>query len=118
MLSKINVFVFIVVFVCLISIINLLKKRKLNLTYSLLWLAACVILLFAIIFPQTLVFISSIIGVYALENTVYIIQAIFILAILISLTVIASKQNEKNYKLAQNQAILDYKLRSLEKIKV
>jgi hypothetical protein len=103
----------IVIFISIILL--LLRKKNLNLKYTLLWLFSALVLLVVSIQPNIVYLISKIIGIEAPVNTVFVIGSIFTLLLILSLTVIVSHLNNRIRKLTQEIALLDYKLRDLVK---
>lgn len=99
----------------LIFILYLLRKKKLNLKYSLLWLLTVVIMLIMTAFPKLVTVISNLIGIESPINTIFLVFIFFILLILISLTSIVSKQNKEIKTLIQNLAILTKEADELKK---
>lgn len=95
-------------------ILNMLKKKMLLLKYSLLWLLTGVILLSILLFPQTLFFITDLLGIIIPVNALFMLAILFMILILMSLTVIVSKQNKKIVILVQNIALLEERVRCLE----
>lgn len=95
-------------------ILILLKRRKLNIKYSLVWLTTVLCMIFATLFPGIIAKIATFIGIVTPINFVFIIEGVFVLIIILSLTVIVSRQNEKIYRLVQTQAILEKKIRDIE----
>ena len=95
-------------------VILLLRKNALSLKYTLLWLFSIFIMLVVSIFPGVLVFISEIFGFQIASNALFALILGFILIILLSLTSIVSRQNEKIKTLAQVIAILEKKVHELE----
>ena len=92
----------------------LLKKQKLALRYTLLWIASGLIMLILLIFPQLLNAVTSILGIEVQSNALFAILFFCILMILMSITVVISKQNESIKKLTQYTAILEKRIRELE----
>ena len=95
-------------------IVVLLKKQKLNLRYALTWLLMAFVMLLVSVFPQIITAISRLLGVASDVNTVFVLQGLFVLLILLSLTSIVSKQTNRIRKLAQTQALLEKRVRELE----
>ena len=95
-------------------IVVLLKKQKLNLRYALTWLLMAFVMLLVAVFPQIITAISRLLGVASDVNTVFVLQGLFVLLILLSLTAIVSKQTNRIRKLAQTQALLEKRVRELE----
>lgn len=97
-------------------IVILLRKRKLNLKYSLLWMLSAVVLLLLAVFPQIAVFVSELLGIQSAVNAIYLIIVFFMLLLLISLSSIVSKQHREIKTLIQHVAIIEKRLRDLEEI--
>lgn len=95
-------------------ILRLLCKQKLNLKYILLWLAAILVMLVAVIFPELTVYISKLLDIKDITNTVFMVAGGFALLILLSMTVIVTTLTNRIYSLAQREALLDERLRRLE----
>ena len=70
-----------------------------------------------IIFPDILINASHIVGVEVASNFVFLVEGIFVLVLLISLTLIVSKQRKQIVRLTQRMAILERRLRELEEKK-
>lgn len=115
--TTLRFFLIIVILIYLIIIINFLKRKKLDLKYSLIWLFSSLVLLLLIIFPGIVYAFSDFIGIATPINVVFVVEAIFVLIILLSLTTIVSKLNEQNRKLTQYVALLEKRIRDLEKNK-
>ncbi len=97
-----------------IIIFVLLKKKKLNVQYSIIWLAAAVVLAVFAFVPTLVAVISDIINVEMPVNVVFLIVLAFILLLLLSLSVIATGFSAKIKALIQNQAFLEERIRKLE----
>ena len=99
-----------------ILILLFLKKKSISLKYTLLWIFAGLFMGVLIVWPQLLRIIVSIIGIESNMNGLFSIVLIFIIAILMSLTSIVSKQKEKIKSLTQTMAMMEKRIRELEKI--
>ena len=114
---RVQVFFMIIVLVFLVFIVQLLKKNKINLKYTLLWLIASFVLLIITIFPSTMYWISNMLGVKTPINSALILGCMFIILILITITSIVSSLNKNLRKLTQEVALLEKRVRELEKNK-
>lgn len=103
------------ILVYLILIFVLLRKKSLNLKYSLLWIFMAIVLFVMVIFPKIVTFIAHLIGIVSPINAIFLAFIFFILLLLISLTSIVSKQQRKIKTLIQNVAILEKKLEDINK---
>lgn len=92
----------------------LLKKRSLNLKYTLLWIFSGAIMLVISIFPNLLVLVSDMIDIAAPTNALFAIMFFCVIIILMSLTAIVTKLNEKSKRLIQTVAMLEKRIRELE----
>lgn len=113
--SRLQIFFIAAIIIYLIVIIQLLKKKKLNLKYTLLWLGASFVLLVVTIFPGAVYTISKIIGIQTPINSALVLACMFVLMILITLTVIVSGLNQKVRTLTQKIALLEKRIRDIEK---
>ncbi|MDD3346473.1 DUF2304 domain-containing protein [Oscillibacter sp.] len=97
-----------------ILLIRMLKKKTLNLKYTLLWLFSGVLMLLLATFPGFLDWFSKLVGIYEPTNALFAIIFFCVIIILMSLTAIVSKLNEKNKRLIQSVALLEKRVRELE----
>ena len=98
-----------------IVILYFLKQKALNLKYTLLWLVAGLVMGILVVVPELLVSIIRIFGIQDNMNGLFIFGIGFMIMILLSLTSIVSRQNHKIRTLTQEVAILDKRVRELEK---
>lgn len=96
-------------------IMVLIKRERLNLKYTLLWLFSGVVMLVIALVPKIAVMAARLMGVATPANAVFVVEALFALMIILSLTSIASTQVLRIRRLTQTQAILEKRVRELEK---
>lgn len=96
-------------------LVYLLKKKQLTTKYTLFWIMAGVLMLVVVVFPQLLVFFSGLIGVDIPANALFAIIFFCIFMILMFLTATVSKLNDRVTKLTQSLAVLEARVRELEK---
>lgn len=97
-----------------ILILLFLKRKSLELKYTLLWLLAGVIMGLVVVFPRLLKNFTRFLGIESTMNGLYVLCIAFILIILMALTSIVSKQTMKIRALVQEIAMLEKKIRELE----
>ena len=97
-----------------ILILYFLKKRALELKYTLLWLLAGVVMGLTVVFPKLLLHITKFLGIVSLMNGLYVLCIGFIIIILMALTSIVSKQTMKIRVLVQENAMNEKRLREME----
>lgn len=91
-----------------------LRKKSLTLKYSLLWMFSALLLLIIVIFPRIINGVTKLLGIASPVNAVFTIVLFLVLMILISLSVIVSKQHARIKKLIQSVALLEKRLRDGE----
>lgn len=97
-----------------ILILYYLKKKMLELRYTLLWLAAGVVMGVMIFVPELLVKFVRILGIESNMNGLYVLCIAFIIAILMTLTSIVSRQSLKIRTLIQEISMMEKRIRELE----
>lgn len=112
---EIRVFLLAAVILYFLEIIHLLKKKRLNLKYSLLWLAVGVLMILFVIFPGIIAAFSNLLHFKSPMNALYILLIGFLVIICVALTSIVSRQNGHIKRLTQNAALLEERIRRLEK---
>lgn len=113
--SHLRVTLILVVISYFIVILYFLKQKALNLKYTLLWLVAGAVMGILVVVPELLTWIIRLFGIQDNMNGLFLFCIGFIILILLSLTSIASRQNRKIRTLTQELAILDKRVRDLEK---
>ena len=98
----------------LLFILYLMKKGKLEVKYSIIWLAFSLCMILFACFPYTVLILNDIAGVIDPVNFIFMIQIMFILLILLSVSAVVSGFSKKIKQLAQANAILEKRMRELE----
>lgn len=101
-------------FVYLFIILWMLKKDKLNVQYSIIWLISAGVFILISVFP---VIIYRLIDIFHIEmpvNLVFLLIFAFILLLLLSLSIIVTGFSARIRKLSQTQALLEKRVRELE----
>lgn len=113
---NIQLTLFLIAFVIVLAlfIFHMLRKERLELKYTLLWLAALLVTGIVVIDPLIVFTISSWVGIINPVNLVFFVEGAFVVAILLSVTAIVSGLNRKIRRLAQENALLEERLRRLE----
>lgn len=112
--TKLQIAMLIAVGLYFLIVFRLLKKKTLNLKYTLLWLASGIIMLALAAFPQMLGWFAALVGIYEPTNALFAFMFFCVIIILMSITAIVSNLNEKNKKLIQSIALLEKRVRELE----
>jgi hypothetical protein len=88
------------------SVVELIRRNKLKEKYSLLWLAASLVILFFSISRKALETISLLVGIYYPPSFIFLIASLFLIIINIHFSTVISELYEKNKNLTQEIALL------------
>lgn len=113
MTLKLQLIIGICLAVALLAIVNMIRKRKLELKYALSWLIAIVFVLILDCFPILLTKLSYFLGIWAPVNMIFFLGFCFSLLIIFVLTVTLSRMSERVRKLAQAVALNEEKIELL-----
>lgn len=114
--SRLRIAVLMAVLVYFLIVFYLLKRKTLHLKYTLLWLTAGLAMFALAVWPQILLTLTSLVGIYDPTNALFVAALFFVIMILMSLTAIVSKLNDKNKRLIQTIALLEKRIRELEEM--
>ena len=96
-------------------ILWLLKKNKLTVRYSIIWFMSGFVLLLFALFPYIVLVLWDLLHVEMAVNLVFMIVLAFVLLILLSLSSVVSGFSEKIKRLSQHNALLEHRVRELER---
>lgn len=96
--------IFSIIFIILI--LNLVRRNKLDEKYSILWFFLAVITLLVSIFPSIIETISEWFDVYYPPTVLLLFAVIIIMAYIVHITMVITRQNKMIIKLTQELAIL------------
>ncbi|WP_307398738.1 DUF2304 domain-containing protein [Paenibacillus anaericanus] len=102
--------------VFLFFLLNNIRRYRLELKYTLLWILLSSIALTLAIFPKLLFFISDNIYIETPVNALYLISFVILFVILYNFTVIISKLSNQSKKLTQEVGLLKNELDQLARI--
>ena len=101
MTLKAQVLICIVLVIALIAIINMVRKRSLELKYVLVW----IFLFIFTLFPSTMSKVAAFFGIYSPVNMIFFMGFVLSLVIIFTLTVALSRVTARVRKLAQMIAL-------------
>jgi hypothetical protein len=104
----------IIIFVILLGvayIVNLIRKRSLELKYALTWMILAVGLLVIVLIPGLLEALAEALGIYNVMNMVFFVGFIFAIILIFGLTMSMSRNSDRVRKMAQHIALNEYKIR-------
>ena len=114
MTAKFQAFMILGALVLLLIIFVLLKRGKMTVKYSLLWLGLSLALTVFAVCPYVVFVLRDILGVEMPVNLVFMLMFCFVLVVLLSLSIAISQLAEKCKRLTQANAILEKRVRELE----
>jgi hypothetical protein len=96
------------------SVVELIRRNRLKEKYSLLWLAASLIILFFSVSRKALETISLVAGIYYPPSFIFLIAFLFLIVINIHFSTVISELSEKNKNLTQEVALLKKTVREIQ----
>ena len=99
--AKLQIAMLIAVGLYFLIVLKLLRRKTLNLKYTLLWLASGAIMLMLAVFPKILGWFAALVGIYDPTNALFAFVFFCVVIILLSITAIVSKLNEKCKQIIQ-----------------
>lgn len=108
-----------IILIVLVVLTNLysfrqIRRGKMNLNHSLLWIFISLGLLLVAIFPDIAFWISEKIGIGLPINMVFLSFSLFSIILFIYLTNVVSRSDRTNRRLTQQVALLEKRIRELE----
>jgi hypothetical protein len=100
----------------LVFVFELVRRRKLQERYSLLWLAAAVVLLLLAVFDGLLTAFSNAIGVSTPSNALFAVAIGFLVLLVLHFSTTTSRLTDESKVLAQRLALAEQRLRELDGI--
>lgn len=100
-----------------VIIINMVRKKSLDLRYALIWLALIAMILVIVIVPGLLGVITHFLGIYDAMNMVFFMGFVFLIVVTFFLTAALSRNSNRIKALTQQVALLEKQVR-YESVKV
>lgn len=91
-------------------VVNMVRRRVLELKYVLVWLFADAVLVVLVLFPKLIKAITRALGIQSTMNMIFFCGFLLSLVIIFSLTVAISKVTAEVRRMSQTIAMLDKKL--------
>lgn len=103
--SRIQIIVAIVIVLALCVIINMIRRKALELRYALTWLGVGAVVLILDLFPGIMTQLSRLMGIALPSNMLFFLGFCFSLAIIFGLTIAVSKMSTRINDLTQEMAL-------------
>ena len=97
--------------ILLAVIFELIRSRRLQERYALLWLATGGVILFFALWRSALGRFSDMIGIAYPPSALFVVASFFILVVLLHYSTVISELSERNLALAQRLALLEQQLK-------
>lgn len=99
----------------MLYIVNAVRKKKLTIDSSILWIIAAVLILILGIFPNIIIWLSNLVGISYAPSLLFLLAISFLLLIILNNSLILSELKEKTKELIQVNALLEARVRETEK---
>lgn len=107
---KIQIIIAIVIVVAFVLVVNMVRKKKLDMKHALPWMVVGFLVLLLDVFPTIVGGLSKLMGIELPINMLFFLGFCFSLLILFGQTVTISNLSDKVKKLTQELALLDKKI--------
>ena len=111
---RVSIFAAIAAIVLLLVILELIRSRRLQERYALLWVMTAVVLLVFALWRDGLNVLARTVGIAYPPSALFLLAAVFILVVLLHYSTVISELAERNLMLAQRIALLEQKLKEAE----
>lgn len=102
--------------VLLLTVLEMVRRRRLTERYALLWLLSAVVLLGLATWSNALADISHAMGIIYAPNALFFVTIACMLLLLLHFSSAVSRLTDQNDTLAQRQALLEERLRRQEQL--
>ena len=113
MSKTLQIFMLLAVALYFVLLVFFLRRKRINLKYTLLWIFSGVVMLLLAL-PGILDRVAAVVGIASPVNALFAVALFCIIIILMSLTAIVSRLNNQLLQLAQANALLERRVRELE----
>jgi hypothetical protein len=108
---RVSIFAAIAAIFLLALIFELIRSRRLQERYALLWLATGLVILFFSLWRAALGRFADLVGIAYPPSALFVVASLFILIVLLHYSTVISELSERNLALAQRLALLEQRLR-------
>jgi len=104
---RIRILVVIAIIILMGTIVNLIRKKSLELRYALVWLLVGTGVLVLSIFPGLMEWLANVMGIFSVMNMLFFLGFCFSLAIIFTMTLAISRMSTRIKDLTQALALLE-----------
>ena len=107
---RVSIFASVAALVLLLAVFELIRSRRLQERYALLWLLTGAVVLVLAAWRGALAKLSDAIGIAYPPSALFVLGSLFILVLLLHYSTVISKLSDQNRVLAQRLALLESRL--------
>ncbi len=107
---RIRVIMIIALLLGIIYVVNLIRKRALELKYAIIWFILDVGLVLIVLIPGVLEFFADLLGITDVTNMIFFVGFVFSIFIIFGLEMSISRNSERVRKLTQIIALNEYEI--------
>lgn len=111
---SLNLVLIVITLIYIFLILKSIRKKKLQMSFSLFWLITGILLIIALLIPNLVENISKALGFEVPSNMVFCLTIFVSFYLIFNLTVALSKENQKNTLLVQEVSMLKKRVEKLE----
>lgn len=108
---RVSLIAAIAAFVLLVVILELIRSRRLQERYAFLWLVTAVTMFVLALWRGALSQLADLVGIAYPPSALFVLAALFILAVLLHYSTVISRLSDQNKILAQRLALLESRIR-------
>ena len=112
---KLRIIMILLVFFADLFSFRQIRRGKMSLNHSLLWILISMVLLLIAVFPTIAFRLAGLMGIGTPVNLVFLFFAFFSIILFIYLTNVISKEDRINRRLVQKVALMEKELREMRK---
>lgn len=98
----------------MLTIVNKVRKRKLQLSYSIFWIVSGIVLIIVLLIPNCISNITNLLGFEVTSNMIFFITIVMAFYLILQLMTELSKETKRNVSLIQEISILKKKIQEIE----
>ena len=112
---RLTVFGVVIAVVLLVLVLELVRSRRLQERYAILWLLTGLVLLVLSIWSGAIQALSDLVGIAYPPALLFAVSLVFVVIVLLHYSTVISRLAQQNVALAQSIALLEERLRKAEK---
>ena len=113
---RLTVFGVVIAAVLLVLVLELVRSRRLQERYAILWLLTGLVLLVLSIWSSAIQALSDLVGIAYPPALLFAVSLVFVVIVLLHYSTVISRLAQQNVALAQSIALLEERLRRAESV--